>query len=158
MNEAGEPEQKYVELLIVEAYSVTDGVVSGDMAGNSKRRVCLSSVHFKAGLLEWIDRDDGFFGSEFPWISSEPIKAWKHRKGKLGDVAGACFGVITHELLHSFGADDHIETLDIDTSSGQDIMGRSGRLHMRRYLQGKSTGSCVLNQRSAKKLLKNLPE
>ena len=152
---AGQPQQVYAELFIIEAYSITDGEVSGDVAGCSKRRACVSSLHLKAALLEWIHSDEKFFGEMFPWISPEAILNWKHRKGAKGDIAGRCFGVIAHELLHCFGAIDHD---DADGGKpGEHIMG-TGR-NIRTFLQGKGTvGTCMLSERSAKNMRDNLPE
>ena len=153
---AGGPEQIFAELFVIEAYSIQDGVVSGDISGYSKRRACVSSLHLKAAVREWIDRDDEFFGQVFPWISPEPILEWENRRGQLSEVAGACFGVIAHELIHSFGPDNHNKAVDIDISSSENIMG-TGR-NMRAYLRGEnSAGKCVLSKHAAKLVADNLP-
>lgn len=153
IDEIGEPQLQYAELFVVEAYSIIDGVVSGDIAGQSKRRACVSSLHLKAALDEWIDDNGTFFGELFPWISTEAILQWRNRKGTLGDVAGACFGVIAHELLHCFGALDHTPT--DGENQGECIMG-TGR-NIRSFLKGKGTaGKCMLSERSANNMKDNL--
>jgi len=150
---AGQPQQVYAELFIIEAYSIIEGKVFGDLAGCSKRRACVSSLHLKAALLEWIHSDEKFFGETFPWISPEAIVNWRHRKGTKGDVAGRCFGVIAHELLHCFGAVDH-DDADVE-QRGEHLMG-TGR-NMKMFLQEKGTvGTCMLSQRSAKNVGNNL--
>lgn len=117
--ELGPSELVYADLYVVEAYAIKGGVVSGDIAGSSKRRACVSSLHLKAASREWIDSEDEFFGEVFPWISREPIIKWRNRDGKVGDVAGACFGAIAHELIHCFGPDNHKREIDTDVNSGE---------------------------------------
>jgi len=155
---AGPPDLTYAEIFLVEAYSIRNGEVTGDIAGYSKRRACVSSLHLKVAFREWLHRDDDFFGQIFPWISPEPILKWKHREGfQLGDVAGAGFGTIAHELIHCFGPDNHNGKKDNETKY-EDVMG-TGFRRMRKFLQGGDTvGSCVLSQRAAEIMSKNLPD
>jgi hypothetical protein len=155
--EVGPPELIYAELFVIEAYTIKDGVVSGDITGSSKRRACVSSLHLKAASREWIDSDDEFFGEVFPWISPEPTFNWKNREGKLGDVAGGCFGAIAHELIHCFGPENHKREVDTDIKSAENIMG-TGR-NMRAYLRGEDTvGKCVLSKHAAELVRDNLPD
>lgn len=107
----GPPDQAYAEICFVEAYRITAGLVSNDLAGTSKRRSCITSLDLKVALREWVADTNKYGHQVFSWISSEPIKHWKGRGEQVGDLSGAGFAVIAHELSHSFGL-KHLEKDD----------------------------------------------
>jgi hypothetical protein len=74
--------------------------------------------------------------------------SWNRRGKELGDVSGAAFGVIAHELAHNFGLDDHGSPEDVRERKGN-LMG-TGMRGFRGAIQPDSTSdSCVLDAHDA---------
>jgi hypothetical protein len=98
-----------VTVYFVEAYSIINGKVRGAQALGWSRNggeAFLSSLHLKMARREWISNENGYDGKVFDWIDSQPMKRgtlnWNKRGTQLGDVSGSGFGIIAHELGHSF--------------------------------------------------------
>jgi hypothetical protein len=140
------------EVCFFEAYSISQGVVSGVVARASRRRCYLSSLHLKLARREWMANDEGYGGQVFPWISLEPMKSntlsWNGRGRKLGDVSGAAFGAMAHELAHCFGPNDHKSEDDVRQRKGN-LMDKGFR-GMRGYFRpGLTDDRCVLSKEDA---------
>jgi hypothetical protein len=152
---AGAPDKHYAELCFIEAYSIEHGVVSGAIAGTRHQRSCLSSLHLKLALPEWLKSEDGYAGQTFAWISSEPMGettlSWNGRGAKLGDVAGAGFGLIAHELAHCFGLDHHRSEDDRRERQGH-LMGKGVRGFRGYFRPDLTADRCVLSVQDAKLL------
>lgn len=143
-----------VVVYFYEAYSITNGKVSGTGARGAQRghggEAFLSSLHLKIARKEWIANDNEYDGEVFDWISLEPMKgdmlSWKRRGRKLGDVSGSAFGVMAHELGHGFGL-SHDMTDDHNRKGN--LMGNGCR-GMRGYFRPDLTDDfCVLSMRNA---------
>jgi len=100
----------YITIYFYEAYLITNGaVVDAGSSGKHKGKggeAFLSSLHLKLARREWLGNSNGYGGEVFDWISSEAMRddtlSWNDRGPTLGDVSGAGFGVIAHELAHCF--------------------------------------------------------
>jgi hypothetical protein len=146
--------EEYRQVCFIESYSYVSGVLSGVIAGTTERRSYLSSLYLKVGLPAWLGRTEGYGGEIFPWISSEPMiqntLSWKGRGLELGDVSGAAFGTIAHELEHCFGPDHHAGN-DERERMGH-LMG-SGDIKFRGVFRPDLTKyTCVLSKRDAEEL------
>lgn len=138
-------DRKYRTVFFVEAYSITNGVVSGARAKGSKDRggAFLSSLHLKLARREWLDISDTYVGAILDGVSDQPLQPWHCRGTEYGDLAGAGFGVIAHELAHSFGLREG--KVDIKRS----VTG-TGFRRMRGYFRPNLTQErCVLTQDDA---------
>ena len=138
----------YRTVFFVEAYSITNGVVSGDRARGSKDRggAFLSSIHLKLARREWLDNCDTYVGAILEGVSDQPLQRWRRRGKEYSDLAGAGFGVIAHELAHSFGLSDDKH----DTKSRRESLTGIGWRRMRGYFRPKLTRDrCVLRQYEA---------
>jgi len=98
-----------ITVYFVEAYSIINGKVSGAQALGWSRNggeAFLSSLHLKMARREWIGNENGYESEVFDWIDSQPMRrgtlSWNKRGTQLGDVSGAGFGIIAHEVGHSF--------------------------------------------------------
>jgi len=139
---------KYRTVFFVEAYSIANGVVSGERARGSKDRrgAFLSSLHLKLARKEWLDNSDTYIGAILDGVSDQPLRPWHGRGTEYGDLAGAGFGVIAHELAHSFGLSD--ERSD-EKNQRVSLMG-NGCSGMRGYFRPNLTQDrCVLMQYDA---------
>jgi hypothetical protein len=137
-----------IELCFFEGYSIVNGVVICPGAFNKRRRCYLNSLYLKMANKEWLACQDGYGERVFDWISKDRMKSdtlsWNRRGKELGDVSGAAFGVIAHELAHSFGLDDHGSPEDVRERKGN-LMG-TGMRGFRGAIQPDSTSdSCVLD-------------
>ena len=100
----------YVTVYFFEAYSISNGTVDdAGSRGKHKGRggeSFLSSLHLKVARREWLANSNGYGGEVFDWIDSEVMKddtlSWNGRGPTLGDVSGAGYGVVAHELAHCF--------------------------------------------------------
>ena len=148
-----------IELCFFEAYSIVNGVVSVPGAKTRRRRCYLNSLHLKIANRDWLHDVGGYAGRVFPWISSEPMLGttlkWNDGHGlQLGDVAGAGFGVIAHELDHAFGGKHHSSQEDERERKGQ-LMGK-GLRGFRGYFRPDLTDDrCVLSKFDAESLNKS---
>lgn len=99
----------YVKVYFVEAYSIIAGVVHANCGGWARNggEAFLSSFHLKVTIRDWIADTSGYGGRVFNWIDSEPLaknlRVGKNERGPaLGDLSGAGYGIIAHELAHCF--------------------------------------------------------
>ena len=137
-----------------ESYSILRGKVSGAGARGGRRghggEAFLSSLHLKMARREWIADASGYERKVFEWISPEPMKAntlsWHGRGRQLGDISGSAFGIMAHELSHSFGL-SHERTDDHNRRGN--LMGNGCR-GMRGYFRPDLTDDfCVLSEKNA---------
>jgi len=149
-----------VVVCFYEFYSIRNGKAFYAGARGRKRGIggeaFLSSLHLKMARREWIADNNGYDGKVFKWISQEQMKAdtlsWHGRGKKLGDVAGSAFGMMAHELGHSFGL-SHDNTNDRNRRGNLMYNGCRG---MRGYFQPDLTDDfCVLSIRNAAALDEN---
>jgi hypothetical protein len=107
-------DRNQVIVYFFEAYflgNATTNTIAGSRGGENRRgrggEAFLSSLHLKLARRDWLGRDDGYEGEVFEWIDPSPLEpgslSWNCRGPSLGDVSGAGFGVIAHELAHCFG-------------------------------------------------------
>lgn len=151
----GLPDQAYAEICFIETYCITNGVVSQDLAGTSNRRSCLTSLDLKVALREWLADKNKYGHRVFPWIGPEPIKRWNGRGKEIGDLSGAGFAVVAHELAHSFGL-KHLDKGDPKRKNEKKrkgyLMGKEFR-GMRGYFRPDLTDDfCVLTDEDAERL------
>jgi len=110
----------------------------------------LSSLHLKMARREWIADTSGYEGKVFEWIRPEPMKAnilsWHGRGRQLGDISGSAYGVMAHELGHSFGLPDEEPP---GRNRRGNLMGNGFR-GMRGYFRSDLTDDfCVLSEKNA---------
>lgn len=144
----------YRRVFFVEAYFVTNGVVSGARAFGSNARggAFPSSLHLKLARREWLDNCDSYVGAILDGVSDQPLRPWHGRGTEYGDLAGAGFGAIAHELAHSFGLSED----RIDTHNRRGSLTGNGWRGMRGYFRRNLTQDCcVLRQYDADLLNSN---
>jgi hypothetical protein len=97
-----------------ESCSIKDGKVFGDGSSYSKGYSFLGSLHLKLAKREWLGDKTNYEGMVFSWISSEPVKRGmlKQRGSTLGELSGAEYGIMAHELCHCFGPRNENDDLD----------------------------------------------
>ncbi len=145
---------KYRTVFFVEAYLITNGVVSGARAFGSKDRggAFLSSLHLKLARREWLDNCDTYVGAILDGVFDQSLQPWHGRGKEYGDLAGAGFGAIAHELAHSFGLSDD----RVDTQNRRGSLTGNGWRGMRGYFCPNLTRDrCVLRQYDADVLNSN---
>ena len=149
-----------VVVYFYDSYSILGSrVVHAGARGRKRNRggeAFLSSLHLKMARREWIADKSGYDGKVFEWISSEPMKAdtlsWHGRGRQLGDISGSAFGIMAHELGHSFGL-SHDRTNDHNRKGN---LMRNGCRGMRGYFRPDLTDDfCVLSERNATVLNKS---
>jgi hypothetical protein len=153
INEArdhGLPKAGDIVVYFHESCSIIDGEFTGKGAKSTRGNAFLGSLHLKLAIREWIDDDTEYTGKIIPWISAEPLKprmlSWNGRGRKLGDISGAAFGIIAHELGHCFGLEDEKD----DWKNCDVNLMRKGCRRMRGYFRPDLTPDrCFLSQRSA---------
>lgn len=123
--------------------------VLGKHKGNGGK-VFLSSLHLKLARREWLANSNGYDGEVFDWISSEAVKddtlSWNDRGPTLGDVSGAGFGVIAHELAHCFNPPPQ----ENGEHGPEGLLMGNGCRGIRLYFQPKLTGDrCKLRNEDA---------
>jgi hypothetical protein len=95
-------------IYFVEAYSIIDGQVRANCSGWSRNggEAFLSSLYLKMALRDWIADSTPYAGMQFEWIDPGPLpgnlRKWNNHRTTLGDLSGAAYGVIAHELAHGF--------------------------------------------------------
>ena len=142
-----------VTVYFYEGYSIANGVVEAGSRGNAKGNggeAFLSSLHLKLAIREWLANNQGYGGKVFDWISSESMGDgalnWNGRGRRLGDLAGAGFGIIAHELAHCFAVPKQEK---MSRSRSGPLMGNGCR-GMRGYFRPDLTGDrCVLREEDA---------
>lgn len=142
---------KYRTVFFVEAYCITNGEVSGARARGSEDRggAFLSSLHLKLARREWLDNCDTYVGSILDGVSDHPLQPWQGRGTEFGDLAGAGFGAIAHELAHSFGLSDD----KVDKKNRRGSLTGNGWRGMRGYFRPNLTRDCcILKQYDAEVL------
>ena len=146
--------EKDVELCFIESYSITNGTVFGLCARTKRQRCYLSSLYLKLARREWLSNDDEYGGRVFEWISGEPMSrdtlSWAGGR-TLGDVSGAAFGVIAHELEHCFGPNHH-RTDDDERERKGHLMGLGMRGFRGVFRPDLTTDRCVLSRQDAEHL------
>lgn len=110
----------------------------------------LSSLYIKLALREWLARGDKYNGEIFDWIRSKPMAKntlnWNGRGQIIGDVCGASYGIIAHELGHALGLHHDREN---DRNRKGNLMGNGCR-GMRGYFRPDLTDDfCVLTKKDA---------
>lgn len=145
-----------VVVYFYESYSIRNGKISGQGAKGQRGEAFLSILHLKMAKREWIANNNGYVGEVFNWISLEPMKvdtlSWNRRGTELGDVAGSAYGIIAHELGHSFGLSHN----KINDKNRRGYLMNNGCRGMRGYFRPDLTNDfCVLSERNAANLNKN---
>lgn len=136
-------------MYLLESYQFPTGEKPRAMSrGGPRGEVFLSSLHIKLALREWIGNDTGYSGKVFDWIRPEPMDgdtlSWHGRGKKLGDVGGAAYGIVAHELGHALGL--HHDRNN-DRNRKGNLMGNGCR-GMRGYFRPDLTGDfCVLTEK-----------
>ncbi len=131
----------YITVYFVEAYSIIDGVVRANCGGwvRNGGEAFLSSLHLKLAIRDWVADTSRYAGKSFDWIGSEPLaenlRGWNERGPALGDLSGAGYGIIAHELAHCFGPPPQENG---KRGRRGPLMGR-GQLGMRGYFRPKLT-------------------
>ena len=134
--ENGLCDDSYLTIYFVEAYSIIDGEVKAKRGGWPRNggEAFLSSLYLKMALRDWIADSRPYAGMRFEWIDPEPLaeslRGWTPRGEELGDLSGAAYGVIAHELAHGFPPDRQ------EKKGGRygPLMGR-GHIGMRGYFR-----------------------
>jgi hypothetical protein len=145
---AGLHDLDYRTAFFVEAYSISGGGVSGARAYGSNCRggAFLSSIHLKLARREWLDNCDTYVDAVLDGVGDEPLRPWHGRGTQYGDLAGAAFGAIAHELAHSFGLRED----RVDTRNRKGSLTGNGWRGLRGYFRPNLTDDyCVLRQYDA---------
>jgi hypothetical protein len=102
-------DDSYITVYFIEAYNITSGKVSANCSGWARNggEAFLSSFHLKVAICHWIADTSGYGRRVFDWIDLEPLaenlRVGKNKRGPaLGDLSGAGYGIIAHELAHCF--------------------------------------------------------
>lgn len=134
-----------------EWHKIADGEVIAGSRGEKRRlggEAFLSSLHLKMARREWISSDSGYGGRVFDYISPLPLKgselSWNGRGKKLGDVSGAAFGIMAHELGHCFGLSN-----DKSNMSNVSLMGNGCRRMRGHFRPDLTADRCFLSEESA---------
>ena len=137
----------YRTVFFVEAYNITNGKVRARAFGSKDRGgAFLSSLHLKLARREWLDNSDTYVGAILDGVSDQSLPPWHGRGTEYGDLAGAGFGAIAHELAHSFGLSDD----RVDTKNRRGSLTGNGWRGMRGYFRPNLTRDCcVLRQYDA---------
>ena len=144
-----------IELCFFDGYSIENGVANVPGAFCKRRRCYLNVLHLKLARRDWLERTDGYSGKIFEWISPEPMLektlAWNGRGKELGEVSGASYGVITHEVAHAFGLKDHGSSEDKWERNGN-LMGTGIRGFRGVFTPDKTDDRCFLTAEDADQL------
>lgn len=141
-----------IVIYLLEDYSFPKGKNPSVVARGAQRgfggEAFLSSFYVKLAIREWISNDMEYGGKVFDWIRPEPMSrdtlSWNGRGKKLGDVSGAAYGIMAHELGHAFGL--HHDRND-DSNRRGNLMGNGCR-GMRGYFRPDLTNDfCVLTKK-----------
>jgi len=150
----------YATVYFYEAYSITNGMVNAGSKGWARGKggeAFLSSFHLKVAIRDWIADSSGYGGRVFDWIDSAPLaenlRVGKNKRGPaLGDLSGAGFGIIAHELAHCFALPRQEA---MKPGHNGPLMG-NGFLGMRGYFRPDLTDDrCVLRKEDAAALDKS---
>jgi hypothetical protein len=152
---------EYRQVCFIECHSYSGGQLNrGAISGAKEKRAYLSSLYLKLALPAWLEKTENYAGKVFPWISSEPMGhktlSWKRRGLELGDVSGAAYGTIAHELEHCFGPNHHEGEDDRERRGHLMGSGSSGAIKFRGVFRPDLTNqTCVLSKRDAAELDKS---
>lgn len=138
-----------IVVYIHESCSISDGELAGDGAKSTGGNSFLGSLHLKLAIKEWLADNSEFDNKCISWISSEPMKRkmLNNRGSKVGDVSGAAFGIMTHEIAHCFGLQDEKDNKKIQNVN----LMRFGYRRMRGYFRPDLTNDrCIISEESAK--------
>ena len=149
------PDAPDIEICFFDAYSIVDGVVSCPGVFHTHRRCYINALLLKTAIREWLEDQCGYRDRVFSWISphalAEATLSWNGRGPSLGDVAGAGFGVIAHELDHAFGGKHHPSQDDERERRGH-LMGLGSRGFRGYFRPDLTNDRCVLSKIDAASL------
>jgi hypothetical protein len=143
----------YITVHFIEAYNITAEKVSANCCGwaNYGGEAFLSSLHLKLAKRDWIALTNSYAGKFFEEIGAE-LRIWNDRGPELGDLSGAGYGVIAHELAHCFSPAPQEKG---GRGRSGPLMGR-GQVGMRGYFRPDLTGDkCFLRKEDGEALNNN---